>query len=480
MKGVDAWAERLGKREMPVLSGVITELNELTGSDDAEVNQLAEVILKDANLTSQVLRIANSVGYNPSNYEINTVSKAIVLIGFTGVRAICISVMMIDSLLSSQPRERLLEKMALGFMGAVQARELVGDVGHDIKEQVFIAGLLFNIGEMAFWCSGGETAAQLDDLLGDNGVTSREATEELLGCSFQDISMSLAQSWHLGETLEESLNPGRDPSAKVQAVCLGEEISRAALIGWDAQEMEDVLYKVSRFTGKSYLECKERIEATAETVAEVALTYGAPQVCPKVPTRRQQEKKQQDLVARQPIKADHEIQLNVLRDLSNAVIDKLDVNAIFQMVLEGLHRGIGLERVVLAFVQKDQLAAKFLLGEGTKNWRERFQFPVGKYDQNIFSHTIQIGQPQWFTKEMLKTHKHLYPPELVKVVGKSPAFVSGVFIGPRCVAMFYADRWNLGGNLQEDQFKSFCHFMMQTETSLRAISQRQVRNAPAR
>ena len=86
-----AWVEKLSKTEMPVLSAVMGQLNRLTGDDDSKVNQLAEVILKDPHLTSQILRIANSVQYNPSNNGISTVSRAIVLLGFRGVRSMCIS-----------------------------------------------------------------------------------------------------------------------------------------------------------------------------------------------------------------------------------------------------------------------------------------------------------------------------------------------------------------------------------------------------
>jgi len=95
---------------MPVLGDVIVELNKITGSEDADANQLAEVILRDPHLTSHVLRVANSVQYNYSGQQINTVSRAIVLIGLKGMRAICISLLVLDSLLKDKPKEHLLKK----------------------------------------------------------------------------------------------------------------------------------------------------------------------------------------------------------------------------------------------------------------------------------------------------------------------------------------------------------------------------------
>ncbi|MGH1374544.1 MAG: HDOD domain-containing protein [Cellvibrionaceae bacterium] len=472
IKGIDAWADKLGRREMPALGGVIKELNTLTGDDDAEINQLAEVILKDANLTSQVLKIANSVQYNPSNNPINTVSRAIVLIGFTGVRAICVSVMLIESLLGKNPKKRLLEQMAKAFHAATQARKLVSKVNENEKEEVFIAGLLYQLGEMAFWSSGGDSVRELDALLDEGKLSDEDAAKKVLGCHFKAITKSLAGSWHLGETLEQALMPPSQPSPKVQAVCLGQEISQAALLGWDSPEMEEVLFKVSRFTGASYVEAKRIAEESTEEAASVALTYGAPQVCHLIPSRQRQEKAAtQSAKKPTPLKADHELQLSVLRDLSNAVMEKLDVNAVLQMVLEGLHRGIGLERVVLAFVQKEEVTAKFVLGEGTESWRSNFHFPVDSSARNLFRVTIRKEEPLWLTKDLIGESSAMYCKEVEQVIGSYPCFVSGIFLGPRCIALFYADRADVGGALREEQFQSFRHFMLQTQMSLRMIAE---------
>lgn len=471
-KGIDAWADKLGRREMPALGGVIKELNTLTGDDDAEINQLAEVILKDANLTSQVLKIANSVQYNPSSNPINTVSRAIVLIGFTGVRAICISVMVIESLLGKSPKKRLLEQMAQAFHAATQARKLVSKVNQNEKEEVFIAGLLYHLGEMAFWSAGGDSVDELDTLLDQGDISEQDAAKRVLGCNFRAITKSLASAWHLGDTLEQALYPPSHPSQKVQAVCLGQEVSQAALLGWDSPEMEEVLFKISRFTGANFSEAKRIAEESTEEAASVALTYGAPQVCHLIPSRQREEKTTTKSSKKsEPLKADHELQLSVLRDISNAVMEKLDVNTILQMVLEGLHRGVGLERVVLAFVQKDQVLAKFVLGEGTESWRSDFSFPVDANARNLFRVTIRKEEPIWFTKELIGNASAMHCKEVERVIGSYPCFASGIFLGPRCIALFYADRYNLGGTLLEEQFQSFRHFMLQTQMSLKMIAE---------
>ncbi len=469
--GLDAWVERLVKQDMPVLSAIVRELNELTGNDETQVNQLAEVVLKDANLTSQVLRIANSVLFNPSSFPINTISRAIVLIGFNGVRAICISVMMIDTLLGKQPRERLLEQMAKGFHAAVQARNLVRRTSDNVQEEVFIAALLFHLGEMSFWASGSKEADQLDHLLGEGRFTEREAVDQVLGTTFKAITRALAKSWSLGDTLDQALYPNASPSPKVRAVMIGVELSHAAVKGWDSAEVALVLKKVMAFTGLDVTEARYLTLENADEAASVALTYGAARVCHLIPSSRSVVDAGAQ-VSREPMTADPQLQLRILRELSNALSENLDLNTIFQMVLEGMHRGIGLERVALGFIQADSVVAKYVLGEGTDGWRNSFNFPIDPSQDNIFTYVRQAGEPVWFDGKMQLTHKHLFSPAIVRVLGKCPLFMAPIRIGNRDVAIFYADRWTLGGVLQVEHFQSFRHFILQTKMSLQMLAEK--------
>lgn len=456
---------------MPVLANVVKELNELTGSDDADVNQLADVILKDANLTSQVLRIANSVQYNPSNFPINTVSRAIVLIGFTGVRAICISVMVIDSLLGREPRERLLQGMARGFHAAVQARNLVKRRGGQAQEEVFIAALLYHLGDMTFLACGAEAADEFEALVQSGDMAEKEAAEAVLGTSFKAITRGLASVWKLGDTLGQALYPPPSPSDEVVAVRLGEEISRCAVHGWQSAEMAVLIQRAAKYCGIDVNQARQMILDMADEAAAVALTYGASRICHLIPGSGSAGGGEAG-AAKPALKADPQLQLNILRELSNALVEKLDVNTVFQMVLEGMHRGIGLERVVVAFIQQGEVKARYALGEGTESWRKQFVFPIDAKQDNIFTRAIEAGEPQWINRWRDDSSGRLYSRDMHRLIGCHAALLSVVSIGSRDVALFYADRCGSRGRLDRDQFASFRHFVMQTQLSLQLLTQK--------
>lgn len=473
VKGLDNWIRKLTKQNMPVVGKVIAELNSLTGSEDSDANQLAEVILRDPNLTSHVLRVANSVHYNYSSFPINTVSRAIVLIGLKGMRAVCISLLLIDTLLKKGAKEQLLRLMAQGLHAATQARDLIKMHDEELAEEVFIAGLLYHLGEMAFLAN--EKPTEENAALHEGSPSSRkEAMDAILGTSFRAITRGLAKHWKLGETLEHALYPSRSPLPKVQAVILGERMSRAALQGWDSEGARKVVEEISRYTYLDPEQCLTLAQESAERAAEVALYYGAAEACSLIPGKNVNVKKdvQDTSLAHKILRPDAQLQLNILRELTTATSEEADVNTIFQMVIEGMHRCVGIERVAVAFVQHHTVKAKYVLGEGTEDWRREFDFDVGPYSENIFTRTISTGGATWIDPDFIAANPTLHSAQIIRVLGRRPAFIYALEVRGRTPAIFYADRYDYGGEFTKEQFESFRHFASQAQLNLNLLSQR--------
>ncbi|MFT7558645.1 MAG: HD-like signal output (HDOD) protein [Flavobacteriales bacterium] len=467
--GLQNWVKSLKHKNMPVLGSVIAELNKITGSDESNANQLAEVILRDPNLTSHVLRVANSVQYNYGNQKINTVSRATILIGIKGVRAICISLMILDRLLVDEPKERVLGLIAQGFHAATQAKRIFDSNDHTDAEEVFIAGLLYNLGEMAFWMSE-DVNEQTGGLLSEDPKARAKAMEQVLGTSFKAITRELSGHWKLGETVERALFPSANPGPKVKSVIIGERLSRAALYGWDSPQIQKVAGELAEFKGITLDDAMSRIKKGADQASDVAESYGVAEARPMIPSSTRP-------IVRAPIQPkskilvpDPALQLSILRELSSAARDKTEVNTIFQMVIEGMHRGVGLERVAVAFIKGHKLKAKYVLGEGAEHWRSSFLFDIGPYSDNVFTETIETGDACWYTEDDIAAKDHLFPQDVVRIIGRIPSFTFVLNIADRKAALFYADRWNHGGKLEQDQFDSFKHFAQQAQQSLIALS----------
>jgi HD-like signal output (HDOD) protein len=510
--GIEYWTEKLCNTEMPVLSNVVSVLNKLTGDDTSEFKQLAEVILKDPHLTTQILKLANSVQYNPSGNSISTISRAIVILGFRKVRTMCISLMVVDSLLSKEPRERLLATMAKAFFAAVQAKEIYKQISLNAAEQeeVFIASLLLNLGEMVFWAYGGKSADALDiSLMESMQNSSNYLIEKQLGTSFKSLSRELSKTWNLGELLQLTLSPKGISSPgrlgmQAQAVLYGDALSK---LRDDQEERRKALVmRIAKFIKFKAIDAAHLINDASGLAEKTAIDFGAPEVSKLMPKGlidestnglpsediSTQDKLKEQMVAetivtepvvKEPIVKEVEkpvpvltpdlsLQLKILRDLSNGRVNSMDMNTVFQTALEGMHIGIGLERMVLAFFNKDQVEAKYILGEGTENLRNKFSFNVGDNERNIFSENIKKAQPVWLKEAYIKSNKYLYTEDISAVIGVQEAFIGVLKLNNRNVVMFYADRSSTGEALTEEQFESFGHFLTQAELGVQSIASR--------
>ena len=125
LRGLDAWMRTLSDQDMPTLNSVVKEICELSEDDDCRTDDLTKIILRDANLTSKVLKIANSIHYNRAFMPIKTVSRGIVQLGFDNLKNITLASSLIDSFLKGKPKVLLIESLAKSFHAAVQAPALV-------------------------------------------------------------------------------------------------------------------------------------------------------------------------------------------------------------------------------------------------------------------------------------------------------------------------------------------------------------------
>ncbi|MBB3166979.1 HDOD domain-containing protein [Simiduia aestuariiviva] len=461
VKGVDAWVSKLNAVDLPVLGSVVKTLNQLTTSDDTRVNQLSDVVLKDSNLTSQLLRAANSIHFNPSGGNINTITRAIIQVGFEGVKNICISLLLVDQLLGANPRTRLLQVMAKAFHAALQAKAMLPGGTPDEREEVFIAALLFHVGELAIWSKGEAQADELDRQLSE-GVEEAEACAQVLSLQFKQLTRALVKHWHLSALLDQTLAQPqpRNPTPLMVAVKLGDALSAASRYGWDTPDTAKVLKKIAEYRKVSFKVAKEDAQKVAEQAADVVSVFGAENISRLIPKAGRAP----DIGV--PTEPDVSVQLKVLRDLSNAVQQGTDVNTLFQIVMEGLYKGVGLPRVGVLLVVRDQLLMRYALGTQANLWREKLMVKIDEV--NFFSEALCYKSSQHFDAERLKKCAHLFTPLLQDLLGGHPCVIAPIEISGRTTALFYADKTGLA--ISEDQQAAFGHFAMQAQQSLAAMA----------
>ncbi|MBA1275061.1 HDOD domain-containing protein [Stutzerimonas azotifigens] len=473
--GLQSWLERFSQAELPALAAVVNDLQRLTLTDDASVGQLADVLLRDAALTSKVLRVGNSSYYNPSQETIKTISRAIVMIGFENVRLISLSVSLIDGLLTHAPREQLQELLARSFHAAVQARNIAGYVSRQ-EEEVFIAALLFNLGELAFWGCGETQADALAEALARPGVKREEAVKQVVGTSFRQLTLGLIKNWNLGELAALAQSPGRSADAAVRAVTLGVRISEAALDGWSSPGMQQAIEEMAAFIHVTPQEALSQVLASADEAVKVATTFGAGRLSRLIPsTDPEQIQLQQAQRKASLLQPDLALMQQALQDLGLQASGRGEVGLVLDTLLKGLHRGAGLERVMLAVLADQQTVfrAKRVVGEGTESWLDDFVLPVASPQQpHIFNYVLRHREALWMGVPASCNLNDMVSEPIRQWLGKGMFFIAPLMAGTRQIGVLYADSRSSGRALKHEQFVAFQRFTQLTGRCLEGLSRR--------
>ena len=474
--GLQSWIDRFNQAELPALAAVVQDLHRLTLGHTSSVQQLADVLLRDAALTSKVLRIGNSVYYNPSQEPIRTISRAIVLIGFDNVRQIGLSVSLIDGLLARSSREQLAELLAQSFHAAVQARNIAGYVLSRSDEEVFIAALLHNVGELAFWGCAGETADELASALAQPGVNADDVVMDLLGTSFRQMSLALVKSWNLGDTVSLALQASSQNDPAVKAVTLGAKISQAALEGWDSATMESLVGQLASFIGVTPQEAMQQVLASAEETVKMAATFGASQLCKLIPnTDPEQIRLQHEQRKARLLQPNLLILQQALQDLGLMVSKRADLGLVLDTLFKGLHQGAGLERIMLVVLADGQscFRCKRVIGEGTAGWAHEFILPVEQTAQpHIFSYALRNKEALWMGVPASYNLNELVTQPIRQRLGQGMFFIAPLLAGTREIGLLYADNRVSGRALKHEQFVAFQRFTQLTGRCLEAMSKR--------
>jgi HD-like signal output (HDOD) protein len=465
--GLDAWLQRLSDAELPALASVARNLQQLADQHDhVTVQQMAGVLLHDPALTSKVLRIANSTYYNPTQEPIRTLTRAIVLIGFENVRQIALSVGLIDTLLNKSTREQLVHLLAQSFHAAVQARNIAGYLLSRHQEEVFIAALLYHLGELAFWGCGGEQADALADALSEAGAEPEPVARQLLGLSFRQLSVALARSWGLGDGTSAALNASGQGEMAARAVQLGVRISEIAPEGWDSEGMQKLIKEVAQFTGITTEDAFRQVLSSADEAVDVARTYGASKLCELIPsTDPEQIRAQQEARRARLLQPDLALLQHGLQELGLLATLHPDINLVLDTLMKGLHQGAGLERIMVALLADNQTTfrARRVIGEKTDEWSQEFVIPAGLQNPtHIFGYSLRNRETLWMGVPATLGLQDLVTTNLRTCLGNGMFFIAPLSAGKRDIGVIYADNRVSGRALKNEQFIAFQRYAQAT------------------
>lgn len=448
IRGLDGWMRTLSNQDLPTLNSVVNEICKLSTQDDCRTDDLTKIILRDADLTSKVLKIANSIHYNRSFTPIRTVSRAVVQLGFDNLKNITLASTLIDSFLKGKPKALLIQRLAKSFHAAVQAKALVPYLDGEHKEQVFIAALLRNIGELALLSSGYEAAEQFVSARDNHPEREQAISLEFLGVDIDQINKGLIKEWSLGELVREASEDNLQPNNMVRAINIGNDLSKYMHKGMNSPEMARIFAQVSQLCAISVDAAKKQVAQMAEEAAVIAKSYGAEVLLSALPHPIVIEEALPDVVA---APTGFELQ-QMLNNILKCMFEGGDLSKIMQLSVTALHEGAGIARVTIAMIDYKTkcMDARYISGKGTHIWQQQVRIELDKLHKGeLLYDFLRAQQPIWF--QAVHTVKTLGI--LGTLTDKGDMMLSPLKIDKRLVAVLYAD--NAGASLSPRQYEDF-------------------------
>lgn len=471
---IKEWVRVLNNEEMPVFAHTARSIAAVSGKLDTPVAELSHLILQDSAMTTRVLRLANSVYYNPANKNISTVSLAILILGFDVVRSIALSIAMIDTILKGVQHEHVVEEMARALHAAVQAKSIAKARGVSEVEEVFIAALLCRLGHMAFWCFPQDLAKELDAeyCVADN---EENAEKKILGFTLTDLTLALNEEWHLSHLLEQFLGRRNIDDKNITDVDYAYNLVKSIEQGWGSLAAKDAIEEISRHTSLSMSDTIEMVQQSAKLAAQTAIEYGAVNASKLINLPEHVNLSfDNDEVLDKAYEPDLSLQMSILRELTTMLSQKVDLNAVLGTVLEGVYRSLGMDRTVLAFLNEDGslLKAKYVYGQDRIAFQKCFNFPMKGVGKHIFTEVLLTREAFWLNKTNIKQYESLFTADIKKCLGTLDFMAMPLFIGDKGKGVIYADCKLTGRQINNQDFQTFIHFCENANIAFELISAR--------
>jgi len=205
--------QKLETEKIPVIRTTSLRLIELLGSMLTPVEMVTETILRDQGFTAQILKLANSA-YFSRGKTISNISKAVVNIGYSGLRDITLTVEYADLVQRRLPKRVQLGRiLAKAFVAARWASAIGQEVRLQGNEALFTAGLLESLGDLAVAAYLPEIYQKIERTAQSQGWSYQKAHVEVTEMSPHDVTALVGWSYNLPEHLVLP-RPGQETKSK--------------------------------------------------------------------------------------------------------------------------------------------------------------------------------------------------------------------------------------------------------------------------
>ncbi len=408
------------KSDFPALSDSVSRIQSIASSEKESVASLTNEILKDVALTNKLLRLVNSAHFAQGG-TISTVSRAVTLVGFNGIRNMALSLVLLDHMHDKAHAQVLKDEFLRSLMAGFVAAQLC-PLARD-AEEAFLGALFQNLGRLLAEFYFPEEAQTVRAMVASKKKPLSEAgaATQVLGLNYAELGMGVAQAWGLPPSLQRCMNkapdtppssPPSEPAERMRWIASVANDIADLLLNTDPKEVEAKLLalanRYARTLGLGADDVKAATRRARERVIEVAQTMelkvqpGANAARLLAPPPAEEEGRlvafeTNDTLTPHELHATQtgtltegvpdtvrdsrhvaEILAAGIQDITDAMVEEFKLSDVLRMILETMYRAMGFQHVIFCMrdTRTDTLTARFGLGDGVSALIKPFSVPL--------------------------------------------------------------------------------------------------------
>lgn len=462
--------------EFPALSSTISEINKIVASESESAGKLTKTILQDMALTNRLLKLVNTVSYGQFGGKINTISKAVVILGFETVRNVAMTLILLEFLQNKPQAATLRDEVIASFFAGLVASKL--SIGRNVRdsEEAMICAMFQNLGKLLATFYFYDECQEVTQLV-TQGLSEGKASHQVLGISYNDLGQEVARHWNFPDRLlagmqalagERIKKPYSELDHLNVTVNLANDLCKIASTASKTDKDKALKLLTTRYSAGVTINEQQLGRALDEGLEEISVRAGilnlptaqSPLLTaisqwnghteePPAPAAKddgmlgitQLETAAAAMSGGETAKLDPESILSAgIQDVTNTLVIDFNLNDILQMVLETMYRGMSFNRVLI-FVRDGKtntMRARFGFGEDIDRVLPKLQFPI-PFEPDVFHVAMEKGVDIVIEDVAAENIASKIPAWYRSAVKAQCFLLLPVMINGKAIGLFYAD-----------------------------------------
>ena len=481
----------------PSISKYIAEIHKKLTSTEKYIStsDLANVVLKDYALTTKLLKLVNSAFHGTVTKPINTISRAIVLLGFEQVRMAATSIILFEHLRGKGNVTELKDSAVSSFTSALLARKLGEELSVN-PEEAFICAMFQNMGKHLVIFHLPDEYREIKRTMARKEIDEQVASRIVLGRTYDELGIEIAKAWKFSEKIRNGMKllPDEDVGRAKSENDILQGISNYAneicsIIGNTQGDerisaLESSRKRFNKCVPVSGKQFRELLDSSRDEIGKyldvldintknshfVRSLTSEPEAHDKTPpvddtTPIARPKGQEIAPGIEPTSGEPEIShdapdkgepksilMNGIQEITNTLVEDFKLNDLILMILETMFRGFCFNCVMFCMMEprRTRVQARFGLGRDVDTLVGNFGFKLEK-SSDLFNIAVSQARDFLIDDSNAPTIKAQVPQWYRKIVNAPSFIIYPIFIDKICLGLFYADKENEGPPIPEDQ-----------------------------